>query len=64
MESFAENKLTFKTGLDFSATALRSSMPLLSLVGTRNESEVVKAAAEATARERIATFIVKPAKLS
>lgn len=50
--------LTFKTGFDFSARALRSSMAALVAVAARPVWDGAKAAAEPIRRERAATFMV------
>lgn len=55
---YMKNSLTFNTGLDFSARALRSSMAAALAVEIRPVWAGANAAAEPTSRERAAIFIV------
>ena len=57
-EQSDEEKLTFKTGLDFSAIDLRSSRPALQATEVRAVGAGAKAAADPAKREIRASFMV------
>ena len=54
----SQHKLTFKTGLDFSAMAFKSSIPAFKAVVLLEEDWAVKAAAEAAREAKMASFMV------
>ena len=58
MKKFRSTELTFKTGLDFSASDLRSSIAAFCATEVRATGAGAKAAAEPAKREIRASFMV------